>query len=54
MSVYKYMPYKKSTMVTMFFLLNNVFHCFGTMITVVTMVDGNLDNKKHGYHGNFL
>ena len=31
--------------------LNNEFHCFGTMIT---MVDGNLDQKKHGYHGTFL
>ena len=26
---------------------------FGTMITMVTMVDGNSD-KKHGYHGTFL
>ena len=25
---------------------NNVFHCFGTMITMVTMVDGNLHKKN--------
>ena len=25
--------------------LNNVFYCLGTMITMVTMVDGNLDKS---------